>query len=135
MAEILASIISREYSDLDLNLNIHPIRKDVNKHTGDMAVIHAVKNLLMLNHYEAPFQPDKGSNIRKLLFEQLDNITAIALEREIRQTISNYEPRVNIKNITVNPDLDNNAFQVKLEFYILNTTDPIKVNITLSRIR
>lgn len=135
MAEILASIIAREYSDLDLNFNIHPIRKDINKHTGDMAVIHAVKNLLMLNHYESPFQPDKGSNIRKLLFEQLDNITAIALEREIRQTISNYEPRVNIKNITVNPDLDNNAFQVTLEFYILNRTDPIKVNITLSRIR
>lgn len=135
MANQLSSITAREYRDLDLNFNIHPIRKDINRHVGDMAVIYAVKNLIMLNHYESPFQPDKGSNVRRLLFEPLDNITATALEREIRQTITNYEPRVSVKNITVNADPDNNAFQVTLEFFILNRSDPVIVNVTLSRIR
>jgi len=64
--------IAREYSDLDLNFTIHPVKKDINRHVGDMAVINSIKNLVLTNHYERPFQPDIGSNIRRLLFENMD---------------------------------------------------------------
>lgn len=135
MSELLGSLIAREYSDLDLNFAIHPIRKDINHHFGDQAVIHAVKNLIMMNHYDKLFQPDIGCNIRKLLFENMDNITASALDREIRQTITNYEPRVNLKNLSVNPDFDNNAFSITMEFFILNRTDPVTIKFLLHRTR
>lgn len=127
--------ISREYKDLDLNFNIHPIRKDINKLTGEMAVINSIKNLILTNHYEKPFQPDIGSNVRKLLFETMDNITSSALEREIIQTIENYEPRVSITNISVTPKFDDNAFSVNMEFLIINRTDPITISFQLERLR
>jgi phage baseplate assembly protein W len=73
---------TRKFSDLDLNFIIHPVKKDINVYTDEMAVINALKNLILTNYYERPFQPDLGSNVRKLLFENLDIITAAALEKE-----------------------------------------------------
>lgn len=134
MATITTNIV-RQYKDLDLNFNIHPVRKDVNKTTGDMAVINSVKNLVLTNHYEKHFHPEIGSNIQKLLFEQMDNITASAIEREIVQTLSNFEPRVSLSRISVSPDFDNNAYSIGMEFYILNRTDPISINFLLERVR
>jgi len=134
MADVIISTTKR-YSDLDLTFNIHPIRKDINKHVNEMAVINSIKNLILTNHYERLFQPDIGSNIRKLLFEPMDNITAAAIQREIEQTIENYEPRVKIKAITVGVDFDNNAFSVVMEFFMLNKSDPITIKFLLERVR
>ena len=130
-----SSIINRQYSDLDLNFTIHPVRKDINRWTDEQAVIHSVRNLLVTNHYERPFQPDLGSNVRRMLFEPLDNITASNLEREIRQTISNFEPRVTITTLQVAPNEQQNAFGVYMEFEIINRTEPITIRFMLQRIR
>jgi phage baseplate assembly protein W len=127
--------IARNYSDLDLNFNIHPVRKDIDRHTGEMAVINSIKNLMLTNHYERPFQPNIGSNIRRLLFENLDTITASSIESEINQTISNYEPRAQILRVSAEADYDNNGFNVELEFFVVNRTDPITINFFLERIR
>lgn len=127
--------IPQRYSDLDLNFTVHPVKKDINKFTGEMAVINALKNLILTNHYEVPFQPDIGSNVRALLFENLDTITATALETEIARTIENFEPRVQILNIAVSPDFDNNAFSVTLNFNVINRTEPVTVRFLLERIR
>ena len=134
MATVISSS-SRQYKDLDLNFLIHPVRKDINKHKDEMAVINSIKNLMMTNHYERPFQPDLGSNVRRLLFENLDKITAISMEREIRQVVENYEPRAQIKTLDILPDVDNNGFSVRMEFYIMNMTDPITINFFLERVR
>jgi phage baseplate assembly protein W len=131
----MASIISRKYSDLDLNFTIHPIRKDINKYVNEQAVIHSVKNLLLTNHYERPFNPDLGSNIRRMLFEPMDNITAANIEREIRETIANFEPRVQIITVQVAPNFDQNAFSVYMEFNIVNRTEPVSIRFLLQRIR
>ena len=132
---ITLKISDKEYTDLDLNFMIHPVKKDINKVRGEYAVIASVKNLLMTNHYERHFQPEIGSNIRGLLFEQLDNVTASNLEREIQLVINNFEPRVNIVSIAVSPDVDNNAFAVSMEFYITNKTESITINFLLERVR
>lgn len=134
MATVISST-SRQYKDLDLNFLIHPVRKDINKHKDEMAVINSIKNLMMTNHYERPFQPDLGSNVRRLLFENLDKITAISMEREIRQVVENYEPRAQIKTLDILPDTDNNGFSVRMEFYIMNMTDPVTINFFLERVR
>jgi phage baseplate assembly protein W len=134
MATVISST-TRQYKDLDLNFLIHPVRKDINKHKDEMAVINSIKNLMMTNHYERPFQPDLGSNVRRLLFENLDKITAISMEREIRQVVENYEPRAQIKALDILPDVDNNGFSVRMEFYIMNMTDPVTINFFLERVR
>lgn len=125
----------RTFKDLDLNFNIHPVKKDINTHNNEYAVINSVKNLVLTNHYERPFQPEIGSNIRKLLFENVDSITAARIEREIEETIENFEPRARISKITVLASPDENGFKVEMEFFIINNADPITINFFLQRIR
>ena len=127
--------VTREYKDLDLNFTIHPIRKDTNKTTNEMAIINSIKHIVLTGHYEKPFNPDFGSNVRKLLFETLDIITASALEREIAQSIKNFEPRVNLIGVRAVPDFEQNGFNVEMQFYILNQTAPVSISFLLERIR
>jgi phage baseplate assembly protein W len=126
---------TRQYSDLDLNFTIHPVKKDINIYKDELAVINALKNLILTNHYERPFQPDLGSNVRKLLFENLDIITAAALEKEIEQTITNFEPRVQILDISVAPNDEKNSYGVTLRFNVINRTEPVTISFLLERIR
>ena len=134
MATLTTDVV-RDFKDLDLNFNIHPVRKDISKSIGPMAVVNSIKNLILTNHYERPFQPDIGSNVRRLLFENLDNITATTIKDEIERTIVNYEPRATVKTINVTADYDKNGFKVYLEFFIVNQTAPIIINFLLERIR
>ena len=127
--------ISREYRDLDLSFKVHPIKKDINKHIGEYAVINSIKNLMLLGHYEKPFRPDIGSNLRRLLFEPMDNVTSATLEREIETVVGNFEPRVSISKIQLIPDFDNNGYSINLEFYIVNRTEPVTIKFFLERAR
>jgi phage baseplate assembly protein W len=126
---------TRSFKDLDLNFTIHPIRKDINTHKNEYAIINSVKNLVLTNHYERPFQPEIGSNIRRLLFENVDAVTASQIEREIVETISNFEPRVQVSKVTVVASPDENGFKVNLEFFVINNANPITINFFLERIR
>jgi phage baseplate assembly protein W len=127
--------ISRDYVDLDLNFNIHPVRKDITKHVGDKAVINSIKNLLSTNYYERLFNPSLGGNIRRLLFENLDSITSIRMEKEITQIIENFEPRARLSEVVVTAEPDSNSFKVKIEFSIINKQDPIEITFQLERTR
>lgn len=127
--------VARTYKDLDLQFNVHPVKKDINKHTAEMAVINSIKNLILTGHYERPFQPDIGSNVRKFLFEQMDSITASSLEREIEQVIANYEPRATVIKIVAEADYDNNGYSITMEFLINNQTQPISITFFLERVR
>ena len=132
---IVTTQIPKRYKDLDLSFTAHPIKKDVNTFVDDTAIINSIKNLLLTNHYERPFNPDLGSNVRKLLFENIDAVTAIMIEREITQTIANFEPRVSVIGTTVIPDYTNNGFNIQLYFNIINRTEPITINFFLERAR
>ena len=134
MATVTTQIIPI-YSDLDLNFVIHPVKKDINILTSEMAVINSIKNLILTNHYERPFQPQIGSNVRRMLFENMDNITATTIENEIKQTIANFEPRASVSKIYVIADYENNGFKVVLNFFVINRTTPITINFFLERIR
>jgi phage baseplate assembly protein W len=126
---------TRNFIDLDLNFMIHPIRKDINTHKAEYAVINSVKNLILTNHFERPFQPEVGSNLNSLLFEPVSPITANALEIEIRNVLNNFEPRAQIDEIVVDPLPDQNAFYVRVTFFIGNATQPTAVNLLLERNR
>jgi phage baseplate assembly protein W len=126
---------TRVFRDLDLALTIHPVKKDLNVHKGEYAIINSIKNLVLTNHYERPFQPELGSNIRRLLFENVDSIMAAQIEREIEETINNFEPRAEISKVTVTATPDENKYSVELEFFVINNPNPITINFFLERIR
>jgi phage baseplate assembly protein W len=127
--------VTRQYRDLDLNFNIHPIRKDINKNVGDMAVINSIKNLISTNNYERLFNPIFGGNIRAMLFENMDPVTALRMEKEIVNMIQNYEPRAILSSVTIIPQYENNAYDVKIRFRIVNRQDPIQISFQLERLR
>jgi phage baseplate assembly protein W len=125
----------RDFRDLDLSFNIHPVRKDVNVHKSERAVINSIKNLVLTNHYERPFQPELGSNIRRLLFENVDSVMAAQIEREIEETVENFEPRAQISKVTAIAAPDENKYEIVMEFFVINNPNPITINFFLERIR
>ena len=96
----------RSFRDLDLNFTSHPIRKDVNSFSNEYAIINSIKNLIFTQHYERPFQPELGSNLRRMLFEPIDAITAAQIEREITEVVRNFEPRADIAKVIAKPSPD-----------------------------
>lgn len=122
-------------SDLDLNFTSNPITGDISRNKGETAIINAIKNLVLMMHFDVPFQPDIGSNVRKLLFENMDVVIASTLEREIREVVQNYEPRVSVNSISVKPNFEHNYFQVDLNFSVINMPKAMTINFQLKRLR
>lgn len=126
---------SRVYSDLDLNFTKHPVTKDVSIKTKEYAVIAAVKNLINTNYYEKPFRPKFGSNIRKMLFEPIDPLTASILRKEITVLLDNYEPRVRLDAVQVNANEDQHRYDITIRFFLRNISAPIQISLFLNRLR
>ena len=81
--------------------------------------VSAVKHLILTNKGERPFQPNLGTDINRLLFENIDVGIAARLSEEIEALIKGYEPRVELDSVTVTPDYDNNGFSAEINFYII----------------
>jgi len=94
-----------------------------------------LRNLLQTKHYDRPFNPNLGSNMELMLFEPVSSITASSIESEIRNTIKNYEPRVNLQDVQVVPSPDENAYEATLTFFLENATLPTTVTLLLERNR
>ena len=131
----MATTITKIYSDIDFTFTKKPVTADVALSYDDQAVIRSIRNLLLTNHFERPFNPDLGSNLNALLFEMVSPLTAASLEREINTMIDNYEPRARVNQVIVTPLPDNNAYNVYLSFYIENATLPTTVTLLLERNR
>jgi len=129
------SSIVRKFSDLDLDFSAHPVTKDVVKKLNDNAIAGSIRNLLLTSHYERLFNPELGSNLKKMLFEPIDNITTSIIQGMILQTIKNYEPRVTIQDVIATPDYDNDRYDIKIVFFVNNTLEPIVVSFFLERVR
>jgi len=132
-----ARITSRTkgWSDLDLTLATSVPRKDILPLRDDRAIKNAVKNLLLTNFFERPFNSDIGANMRALLFEPADAITKIALRDNIKRTIRLHEPRVAINNIGIVDQPDDNSYRVTVNFLIKEYDTNVNVEIILRRLR
>jgi phage baseplate assembly protein W len=127
--------IQKLYSDIDFTLSKRPVLNDIALSYDNQAIIRSVRNILLTKKFEKLWNPEFGSNIDILLFENISSVTASALEKEISVAISNYEPRVNMKSVLVTPYIDKNAYDVTLTFYIANATQPTTVTVFLERNR
>jgi phage baseplate assembly protein W len=123
------------WSDLDLSLKLHPFRKDIMSLKDDAAIKNAVRNLLISNFYERPFQPTLGANLRGLLFEPADAITRIALKEGIRNVLVNHEPRIRVQNVQVIDLSEKNAYRINVIFNIKEFDTSEEVEVLLQRIR
>jgi phage baseplate assembly protein W len=127
--------LKKIYSDIDLTFNRSPVTGDIAISYDNQAVIRSVSNLLLTNHFERPFQPGVGSNLEKLLFENVTLMMEGSIAREIEDCITNYEPRVKLNEVTVSASDQENGYNVKLSFFIGNNTAPTSVNLLLQRTR
>ena len=126
---------TRQYKDISLTMAKNPVTNDVVAVTDAEAVKRSLKFLLMTNAGETPFFPEFGTRLRRLLFEPIDPITTVLLQKEIETTIRAYEPRVNIQELVVTPSEDEQTYYVNLLFSLVNQTVPLTLTLYLSRLR
>jgi phage baseplate assembly protein W len=127
--------LTKIYSDIDFTFTKKPVTADVALSYDEKAVIRSIRNLLSTKRYERLFDPLLGSNIDALLFENISPMTSATLEREILNTLKNYERRANVTDVTVSAMPDENKYQVTITFYIENATLPTVVTLLLERNR
>ena len=127
--------LTKIYSDIDFTFTKKPVIGDVALSYDELAVVRSIRNLLLTKHYERPFNPDIRSNIHAILFEPVSPVTATTLEREVELIIKNYEKRAKLKEITIVPYPDKNAYDITISFYIENATLPTSVTLLLERNR
>ena len=126
----------RQYKDLDLFFSKKSESKDINKVTDILAVKRSVRNLVLTNYYEKPFHPEIGSGVRDVLFEPMTPVTAFILGRKVELVIENFEPRVSLVGVRAAPDLDNNSYEITIEFYVKNApTELAETSFLLERLR
>jgi len=127
--------LTKVFSDIDLTFTKKPAGGDIALSYDSQAVIRSVRNLIQTNHYERLFNPNLGSSVGALLFENISPLTAATLEREIQNVIDNYEPRAKVSSIVATPDYDHNAYNVTITFFIQNLTSPTTITVILQRNR
>lgn len=126
---------TRPYKDVSLTFARNVVTSDVVTVSGEDAVKRSIKLLLMSRAGETPFFPEFGSLIFPLLFEPIDPITTVLLQHEMRATIAAYEPRVNIRQLTVTPSSDEQGYDIDCLFTIVNQVAPVTLTLYLSRLR
>ena len=126
---------SRTYKDLNLDFQQNTATKDIQKMLDVESVKRSVRNLINLNHYEKPFHPEVGSNLRALLFENITPQISHFIGKQIELLIRNYEPRCRLVQVANMPNLDRNGYSVSISFYVVNQPDPVQVETFLERLR
>ena len=126
---------ARIYKDLNLDFQINTATKDIKKITDVESVKRAVRNLVNLNHYEKPFHPEIGSNLRAMLFENMTPQMNVLISRQIEELIQNYEPRARLIQVKTLPLFDRNAYAVSINFQVVNQPEPVVVETLLERLR
>ena len=116
--------LSKGFKDLSASFQTNPLSNDLIALKNESAIARSVRNLVLTARGERPFQPILGTGVSRLLFENMDKLTASAIRSELRTTIENYEPRVEINEILVEPDFERNAFHVTLQYFIIGMDVP-----------
>ena len=103
-----STISSSIFKDLNLDFQQNTATKDIQKITDIEAVKRSVRNLINTNHYEKPFHPEIGSNLRAMLFELMSPQMNHLISKQIENLINNYEPRCNLVEVFAQPMFDRN---------------------------
>ena len=127
--------LERRSADLDLRFILHPAFNDIRPITDLEAVKQSVKNLILTNYGERPFQPDIGGNITRLLFEPANPFVIAEMEEEIKSTLNRHESRINDVAVRVNSKPDMNALHVAIQFNVIGKQETQSMELYLERLR
>ena len=114
-----AQRVSKSFKDLSMSFKFNPLSGDLITLKNENAIARAVRNIVLTTPGEKFFDPDFGSNVGEILFENVDDITAVSIEDEIKSSLKNYEPMVELINVTVDPNFDENQFDVVISYRIV----------------
>ena len=123
------------YRDLDLDFTANSATKDIQTLSDVEAVKRSVRNLINTNHYERPFHPEIGSNLRAMLFENITPQMTHALSKQIDLLIRNFEPRARLVQINVQPFIERNGYRAQISFFVVNTPERVEMESFLERLR
>ena len=126
---------SQIFKDLNLGFEQNTATKDIQKIKDVEAVKRSVRNLINTNHYEKPFHPEIGSNLRAMLFELMSPQMNHVISKQIENLINNYEPRCNLVQVFAQPRLERNGYSVQISFRVQNHPDEVIVESFLERLR
>jgi len=111
--------VSQGFKDLSMSFQANPVNYDLIALRNESAIARSIRNLVLTYPGERFFNENIGSKISRSLFENIDEITASVIRDEIENTINNYEPRVNFIEVFVDPNYDNNEFNVTINYQIV----------------
>ena len=109
---------SRAFKDISLSFSPHPVTKDLPILANERAIVRSVRNLVETIPSERFFDPNLGTSIREMLFDNFSGSSVMIIEDMVRNTVRNYEPRVGDIGVEVDASPDNNSISVKVLFEI-----------------
>ena len=116
--------VSKSFKDISMSFKYNPLSGDLISLSNENAIARAVRNIVLTTPGEKFFDPDFGSSVSEILFENVDDITAISIEDEIKNCLANYEPRVELIDVNVDPNFDQNQFDVIITYRIIGVDIP-----------
>ena len=126
---------NRIYKDLNMSFTKNPATKDVARLFDIQAIKRSVKNIILTNKYERPFNPDFGCNLRGFLFENLTEPKVVIIKDRVAMAIEKYEPRVSVEDVIVKNSSDPNGINIQVSFLINGVEAPVTVSTFLQRVR
>jgi len=114
-----AERISKKFKDISAVFEVNPLNDDLIVLKNYNAVARSIRNIIFTSPGDKPFNPFFGSRVSELLFDPIDQITTLAVKTEIEESIKNFEPRVNLVEVQVDPSHDDNEYNVIINYEII----------------
>ena len=125
----------RKYRDLDLDMLVHPMTKDIVGRSDVDAINGSIIHIIRTQRGERVFQSAFGSTIYHSLFEPMSIETRVILEGAIEQAIRRFEKRCELKGVVVEADPDRNGYAVTIVYVPVNEGSPVALDFFLNRLR
>ena len=116
--------VKRKFKDVSMSFETNPLNDDLVSLSDTSAIARSIRNIVFTSPGEKFFNPDFGSRVSESLFENVDNVSALAIKDEIKSSIINFEPRVNLLDTIVIPNPDDNEMAVTIEYEIVGIDIP-----------
>jgi phage baseplate assembly protein W len=118
--------ISQGFKDISMTFQVNPLNYDLIALKNESAIARSIRNIVFTLPGEKFFDQDFGSRVSRSLFENVDEISASIIQDEIRNSIINYEPRVELIEVRTKPDYDNGEFNVTIVYRIIGADVPVQ---------
>ena len=116
--------VKRKFKDISMSFETNPLNDDLVSLSDTSAIARSIRNIVFTSPGEKFFNPDFGSRVSESLFENVDNVSALAIKDEIKSSIINFEPRVNLLDTIVIPNPDDNEMAVTIEYELVGIDIP-----------